>query len=191
MPRKPREEVEGGVFHVFARGNDKRLIYRDDVDRRKYLRMLRGTVRHFRWRLLAYCLMDNHVHLLLETPHANLGVGMQRIHGLYGRDFNSRHDRSGHVFQGRYGSVRIKTDEQLWAAAAYIAMNPVEAGLCCRPEDWPWSSHSMVLSDRAPDWVDVAHLLEYFGAAGGDARQRYASMVMGSDGDGVRPLEGG
>jgi putative transposase len=186
MPRKPREEVEGGVFHVFARGNDKRLIYRDDVDRRTYLRMLRGTVRQFRWRLLAYCLMDNHVHLLIQTPETNLGAGMQRMHGLYGRDFNSRHDRSGHVFQGRYGSVRIKTDEQLWGVTWYIAMNPVKAGLCRAPEDWPWSSHSMALSGTAPEWVDIEHLLEYYGAADVDGRRRYAAMF-----EGVRPLEGG
>ncbi len=167
------------MFHVFARGNDKGLIYRDDLDRTTYLRMLRGTIKQFRWRLLAYCLMDNHVHLLIETPEANLGAGMQRMHGLYAREFNSRHRRSGHLFQGRYGSVRIKTDEQLWAVAVYIAMNPVEAGLCRVPEAWPWSSHSMALSGAAPEWVAVTHLLGYFAAA------------EGSDPLRVRPLEGG
>lgn len=176
MPRKPREEVEGGVFHVFARGNDKRLIYRDDLDRRVYLRMLRGTVKQRRWRLLAYCLMENHLHLLVETPEANLGVGMQRMHSLYASEFNKRHRRSGHVFQGRYGAVRITTDEQLWAVAVYVAMNPVEAGLCGRAEEWPWSSHSAALSGEAPEWVDVQHLLDCFASAGGDGRRRYAEM---------------
>jgi putative transposase len=176
VPRKPREEVEGGVFHVFARGNDRRLIYRDDADRRMYLRMLRGTVRTCRWRLLAYCLMENHVHLLVETPEANLGDGMQRMHGLYAREFNGRHRRSGHVFQGRYGAVRIKTDEQLWMVAVYVAMNPVDAGLCSRPEDRPWSSHSAAVADKAPDWIDVSRLLSHFGSAGGNPRRRYAAM---------------
>jgi REP element-mobilizing transposase RayT len=176
VPRKPREEVDGGVFHVFARGNDKRLIYRDDDDRRIYLRMLRGTVKQRRWRLLAYCLMENHVHLLVETPQANLGVGMQRLHSLYAHEFNRRHGRSGHVFQGRYGAVRIKTDEQLWTVAAYIAMNPVAAGLCGSAEEWPWSSHAATMSGQAPDWVDVPCLFDYFGAAGGDGRRRYAEM---------------
>lgn len=159
MPRKPREEVEGGVFHVFARGNDRRLIYRDDADREMYLRMLRGTVKQQRWRLLAYCLMENHVHLVVETPQANLAGGMQRMHGLYAREFNARHHRSGHVFQGRYGAVPIKTDEQLAAAAVYVVMNPVEAGLCAHPEDWPWSSHAAVVSGRRPDWVDDSRLV--------------------------------
>jgi putative transposase len=176
VPRKLRGEVEPGLYHVYARGNDKRLIYRDDRDRRTYLRLLRGTVKHFRWRSLAYCLMDNHVHLLLETREPNLATGMKRLHGLYAQEFNSRHGRSGHLFQGRYGSERITTDEQLWTTAVYIAMNPVEAGLCARPTDWPWSSHEMVLSGTAPDWIDTPRLLEYFAAAGGDGRRRYAEM---------------
>jgi putative transposase len=178
VARKLREEVEGGVFHVYARGNDKRVVFRDDVDRRMYCRVLRSAVEDCHWRLLAYCLMDNHIHLLIETPRANLGDGMRWLHGTYGGGFNKRHGRSGHVFQGRYGSVRIKTDAQLWAAAVYIAMNPVEAGLCRAPEDWPWSSHSMVLSGTAPDWIDVPHLLEYFAAAGGDGRRRYAELFL-------------
>ena len=89
---------------MFARGNDRQAIYRDDDDRRLYLDPARRTVARKRWRCLAYCLMDNHVHLLIETPEANLGAGMQWLHGLYGRSFNDRHGRSGHVFQGRYGA---------------------------------------------------------------------------------------
>jgi putative transposase len=179
MPRKPRQEVEGGVFHVFARGNDKRLIYRDDVDRRTYLRMLRGTVRQQRWRLLAFCLMENHVHLLLETPGANLAAGMQRLHSLYAREFNRRHRRSGHVFQGRYGAVQVTTDEQLWTAARYIVVNPVKAGLCERPLEWRWGSHAAVLGPEPPRWIHHSRLLEYFGAAGGDPAHRYMAMVAG------------
>lgn len=176
VPRKPREEVEGGLFHVFARGNDKRTIYRDDADRLTYLRLLRRAVQQCRWRLLAYCLMENHVHLLVETPNANLAEGMRWLHGVYGREFNARHGRSGHLSQGRYGAVQIKTDEQLWTVAVYVALNPVEAGLCGRAEEWPWSSHSAALSGEAPEWVDVQHLLDYFASAGGDGRRRYAEM---------------
>jgi putative transposase len=178
VARKPREEVEGGVFHVYARGNDKQLVFYDEHDRRMYLRVLRSAVEDYRWRLLAYCLMNNHVHLLIETPHANLGEGMRWLHGTYGGRFNKRHDRSGHVFQGRYGAVRIKTDAQLWTTTLYVAMNPVEAGLCRRPEDWAWSSHSVVLSGGGPDWIDIRHLLGYFAAAGGDGRRRYAEMFL-------------
>lgn len=138
MARKPREELEGAIFHVYARGNDQRLIYRDDIDRRLYLRLLATAVRLWSWSLHAFCLMDNHVHLLVETPKPNLGRGMQYLHGTYAREFNDRHRRSGHLFQGRYGAVRIKTDEQLWRVKEYIEMNPVNAGLCATRDDWPW-----------------------------------------------------
>ena len=178
MPRKPREEVEGGVFHVFARGNDKRAVFHDDLDRRNYLRTLRSAVEDHRWRLLAYCLMNNHVHLLIETPEPNLGDGMRWLHGTYAGAFNKRYDRSGHLFQGRYRAVRVKTDAQLWTVTAYIAMNPVEAGLCDLPVDWSWSSNALALAGTAPAWVDVPHLLEYFAAAGGDGRRRYAELFL-------------
>jgi putative transposase len=144
MARKPRENVEGGIYHVYARGNGREAIYRDPIDMQTYLGMLGQVVRSKRWFCLAYCLMNNHVHLLLETPEANLSSGMQRLHSGYARSFNARHGSVGHVFQGRYGAVRIVTDGQLCAAAAYIARNPVDAGLCVRPEHWPWSSYGSV-----------------------------------------------
>jgi putative transposase len=83
--------------------------------------------------------MTNHIHLLIETPRANLGDGMRWFHGRYGRYFNDRHDRVGHVFQGRYKAVRQVTDEQLLRTRAYIALNPVTAGLCGHPDEYPWS----------------------------------------------------
>jgi putative transposase len=183
VPRKPREEVDGGIFHVFARGNDKRVIFRDDNDRRMYLALLRGTVRHCRWCVLAYCLMSNHVHLLLETPKANLAEGMRRMHGAYAQRFNARHGSCGHVFQGRFGSVRIETDEQLWAVAVYIARNPVDAGVCPRPEDWPWSSHAATLGGAAPDWLDAARLLGHLSTAGGDGKRGYAAACSDDGAD--------
>jgi REP element-mobilizing transposase RayT len=102
--------------------------------------MLITTRRLWHWSLHAYCLMDNHVHLLIEIPRPNLADGIQYLHGTYAREFNKRHRRSGHLFQGRFGSVRIKRDEQLWTVTEYIAMNPVRAGLCTTPSEWPWSS---------------------------------------------------
>ncbi len=178
MPRRSRQELEGAVHHVFARGNDRREIYVDDVDRRIYLATLGRVTRRQRWRCLAYCLMPNHVHLLVETPLANLGAGMQRLHGHYAQIFNARHGRSGHVFQGRYGSVRVTTDDQLWAATAYVALNPVAAGLCQAPEEWAWSSHASTLDGRArPRWLDVPRLLSYFEGLGGDPRERYVLLT--------------
>ena len=177
MPRKRRELIAGGVYHVYARGNNRRLIYEDDRDRLKYLALLGEVVGREGWRCLSYCLMDNHVHLLVETPQPNLDVGMRRLHGDYARIFNKRHTRSGHVFQGRYGAEPLKREAHLFAAAAYIAANPVDAGLCADPHAWPWGSHSVAGTAAEPPWLDTARLLALYEALGGDAHQRYASSV--------------
>jgi putative transposase len=192
MARKPREELAGGVFHVYARGVDKRSIFRDDADRVRYLRGLAGVVGKRRWQLMAFCLMQNHVHLLVETPEPNLAAGMCQLHGDYVRYFNRRYNRSGHLFQGRYGAERVKTDEQLWVTAAYVAANPVRAGLCESAEQWPWGSHAAIVPGDAPGWLDAGRLLGYFAAAGGDGRARYVEMVRnaGSPAGAGLPEEG-
>jgi putative transposase len=177
MPRKLRNEFPGAVVHVYARGNRKQVIYVDDADRAVYLRLLGEVVVRQRWVCLAYCLMRNHVHLLVETPEANLAAGMQRLHGLHAQRFNKRHKHIGHLFQGRYGAVGMKTDAQLLQVARYIARNPVEAGLCRAAEAWPWGSHAAVMRGSGPAWLDSARLLGYFGAAGGEPHDRYEEFV--------------
>jgi putative transposase len=180
MARKPREEEDGAIHHVTARGVARRALFRDDRDRVRYLRMLGLVVVGCAWRCLSYCLMDNHVHLLLETPKPNLSLGIQRIHGDYGRSFNRRHGLDGHVFQGRYAAVRVRSDTQLWVTAAYIADNPVDAGLCERPEDWRWSSHAAALGRPGPHWLDAARLherLRAFGAA--DPQAALEAVIAG------------
>jgi REP element-mobilizing transposase RayT len=157
-------------------------IFVDDTDRVRYLRLLGRVVEVTGWRCLAYCLMGNHVHLLIETPRPNLGAGMQRLHGRYAQGFNRRHETVGHTFQGRYGSTRVRTDEQLLQTARYVALNPVEAGLCATAQEWPWSSYRLTVGDGrgAPAWLDATRLLEHVhrGAAGAsDARKRFAAFV--------------
>jgi putative transposase len=160
------------VHHVYARGNDQQLIFRDVVDRETYLALLGRVVGVTGWRCLAYCLMDNHVHLLVETPRPNLGLGMQELHGKYARRFNDRYRRGGHLFQGRFGATRVTCDPQLWATVRYIALNPVAAGMCREPAQWRWSSVG-----TAPRWLDSERLLEYLGAAGGEPAARYADLI--------------
>jgi putative transposase len=122
--------------------------------------------------------MPNHLHLLLETPHPNLGRGMQRLQSSYAQTFNRRHHRVGHLFQGRYGSAHITSDERLWTTAAYVALNPVAAGLCETPEEWPWSSHAATLQGRPRlRWLDVPRLLSFFEGLGGDPREHYAALT--------------
>jgi putative transposase len=178
VPRKPRNEFDAGVYHVFARGNDRRRIFLDDVDRRLYLRLVGSVTAHRNWHTLAYCLMGNHVHLLVETVVPNLGLGMHRLQGSYAQLFNRRHSRTGHLFERRFKAVPIVSDAQLQMVARYIAVNPVEAGMCDRPEAWPWSSHAAVTGSAVgPRWLDVNRLLEFFGNAGGGAAERYSRLV--------------
>jgi putative transposase len=132
--------------------------------------LLGRAVARSRWCCLAYCLMDNHLHLLVETREPNLGAGMQWLHGRYAQAFNQRHRRDGHVFQGRYGATRIEDDDQLWTTVRYIARNPVEAGLCADACGWNWGSYAVMQKGMAPDWLDVARLLAYLHAAGADAQ---------------------
>jgi REP element-mobilizing transposase RayT len=132
--------MDGGIYHVWARGNNRQRIYADDLDRKTYLGMLGDVCLKFNWGRLGYCLMSNHVHLLIETPQGNLSDGMQNLHNRYAKRFNWRHERVGHLFASRFGSNRVSTDEQLIAVTNYIEMNPVEAGLCASPEIWPWTN---------------------------------------------------
>lgn len=177
MPNPSRIELAGGIHHVYSRGAVKQTIFVDDGDRRRYLSALEKVVRYASWHCLSYCLMGNHMHLLIETPKPNLGIGMRRLHGPYAQAFNRRHKGSGHVFGRRFDSKPIGTDAQLWVTAGYIAMNPVRAGLCRTPEAWPWSSHAHIVTGRSPAWMACGRLLSYFGAAGGDSRERYMDYV--------------
>jgi REP-associated tyrosine transposase len=177
MPRLLRENVEDGIYHVFARGNDRQDIYLDDADRHAYLRLLGSSVDVMNWRCLSYCLMSNHVHLL------------QRLHGRYAQRFNGRHGRTGHLFGGRYGAKRIRSDAQLQVTAAYIARNPVEAGLCSHAEEWPWGSYRACAGEPVPRWVDLAGLLGRFDLRHAGPAERFRAMVD-FDGEPAEPKRG-
>ena len=168
------------MHHAYARGVNREVIYLDDEDRERYLALLGQVVERHEWRCLAFCLMHNHVHLLVKTPEPCLGRGMQRLHGVYAQYFNRRHRRSGHpgyLFQGRFGTKVMRSDAQLLLAARYIARNPVKAGLCREAAEWRWSSHPATLNGARPRWLDTPLLLGYFGADGGDPLDVYAEFV--------------
>jgi len=143
---------------VYARGNNRCPLFVDAVDRQTYLELLGAAVAVWDWMCLAYCLMGTHVHLLIETPRANLGVGLQRAHGRYAQLFNARHRRSGHLFQGRYGATRVITDTQLMTVVDYIDRNPVEAGMASEPAGWPWCSAGARHAGRVPRWLATDRL---------------------------------
>ena len=178
MARPRNENPDGGVYHVYGRGNDRCLIFRDVADRELYLRLLAEVAESSEWRVVSYCLMGNHVHLVIETRTGNLGRGMQRLHGRYAQAFNRRHGRVGHLFQGRFRSTVIEDDAHMCMAVRYVERNPVEAQLRKRPQDWPWSSCRAILTGvGVPKFLDVDRALASFEWMGGDPRKRYAAMI--------------
>ncbi|MGH3065501.1 MAG: transposase [Gaiellaceae bacterium] len=161
MPRRPREEAPGAIHHVVAKGNAGGFVAYDDYDRTNLFHRFEWVVERCRWSCLAYCLLDTHLHLVLNTPEPNLGLGMQRFQAPYAQSFNRRHTRDGHLFRGRYYSARLRTDRHLYSAIIYVLMNPVRAGVVQRPELWRWSSYAATIGhEPAPAYLDVAAALE-------------------------------
>jgi len=139
MPRRPRNLLDDGFFHVTARGVAGNALFCDGTDRLDFIAQLKTTVRTFGWACHAYCLMTTHYHLLLETSRESLSRGMQRLNGIYAQGFNARHGRKGHVFEERFSAYVIVDEDHLAAAIQYVLDNPVRAGLCQAAQDWPWS----------------------------------------------------
>ena len=178
MARQLRIQYPDATYHVFARGNERGTIYADDDDRLGFLHALTRTTERHEWYVLAYCLMGNHYHLIIRTPRGNLCDGMHHLGGAYAQAFNRRHRRSGHVFEGRYHSPLVESDSYLEALCRYVVRNPVRAGLCDRPEDWPWSSHLATLGAvPAPPFLKPELLLELFDRDPAIARARYGAFV--------------
>ena len=128
MARKLRIEPAGAIYHFTVRGVERRAIFRDDADRERFVEQFADSVERFGVRLYLYCLMSNHVHLLVETPMANLGAFMQRLQTAYTVYFNRRHRRAGHLMQGRYGAQLVQGDVYLLNLSRYIHLNPVFVG---------------------------------------------------------------
>lgn len=140
MPRPPREQLAGAIYHVTARGNRRQAIFVDDEDRVRFLAMYRRVVKKYAWRSRAFCLMSNHYHLVVETLEPTLSAGMHALNSLYAQKFNERHGVDGHLFESRFRSARVESESYLEELLRYVASNPVRAGLCAHASEWPWSS---------------------------------------------------
>jgi putative transposase len=138
MVRAARIVIPNGVYHVFTRGNNRAAIVDDDDDCRLLVRLVEHVGALFQWIYLAYCVMPNHLHLVVQTREPNLSQGMHRLLSRYAQAFNERHDRSGHVFQGRFNSRLLDSDESVQARCKYVLDNPAEAGLGDPDNPWPY-----------------------------------------------------
>jgi putative transposase len=172
-------QIPGGFYHVTARGNRRQDTFRRDGDWHCFFVIFAAVVERFCWRCHSYCLMPNHYHLLIETPQPNLSAGMQVLNGRYAQWFNQTHGLDGHLFQGRFHSVQIEGDWHLLELSRYIALNPVRAGLCTGPGDWPWSSYGALIgAARIPPLLTVPWILGQFDDDQRCAMERYRDFVQ-------------
>jgi putative transposase len=178
MARPLRVQVAGGIYHVTARGNRRQETFRSDADYLLYLALLARVCERFKWEVFAYCLMPNHVHLVIRTREANLAAGMQRLHGVYAQCFNQRYGLDGHLFGGRYKSKLIASEGHAFATGRYVVLNPVRAGLCAHPAEWRWSSYRAAagLAPR-PRFLNVRWLNVQLARRGSDTLAAYVRYV--------------
>ena len=179
MARPLRIEFVGALYHVTARGNAREDIYRNDVDREQFLMLLRNTVNRYDWYCHAYCLMDNHYHLLIETNKPTLSKGMKFLNGTYTQYFNRQHQRVGHVFQGRFKAILVQKDTHLLELARYIALNPVRAQMVPSATEWRWSSYRATAGlDKTDACLTTEWILAGFAETKNVAHQRYRDFVQ-------------
>lgn len=197
MSRKHRIQFPGAIYHVMVRGNRKTYTFFDDIDRRQFITLLAYALDRLNAQCFSYCLMDNHVHLVICTPKANLSRLMQRLDSLYAKYLNWRYRWTGHVFEGPFTGILIDDTIYLANAIAYVARNPVEAGLVKDAADWRWSSHRAAMGHcAAPSFLILDWLPRLFEAPTiEESRRLLAERVAKTDEAalslGLQPVEGG
>ncbi|MBI5050291.1 MAG: transposase, partial [Nitrospirae bacterium] len=195
MARQLRIEFNGAFYHITSRGNLRDKIFYDDKDRERFLEILKRTKERYGYLIHAYGLMDNHYHLLMETPKANISQIMQNINTSYTVYINKKYRRSGHLMQGRFKGIIVDKDEYLVTLSKYIHLNPVRAKIVQCPEDYRWTSYRAYIdkTEKAP-LVDTADTLSYFSSKKGKAASAYKAFVESEIGRGENPfknIEGG
>jgi putative transposase len=170
MPRRLRLQYPGAIYHLMARGNGRQHIVRDDVDRDRLQEHLGKAAVRCSWRVFAFAIMSNHLHIVLKTPQPNLARGMQAFLSGYANVWSRRHRFSGHVFQGRYRTELVEDETYLWTVTRYVHLNPVRGRLVEHPAAWSWSSYpGYAHRGRRLEWVAYDELLASWGGAFGGA----------------------
>lgn len=156
MPRKPREYSSTGIYHVMVRGNERKEIFHENEDRKRFLYILEQKKSKKEYDLYAYCLMDNHAHLIIKENMDHITRIMKRINTSYASYYNKKYGRVGHVFQDRYKSEVIEQESYLLEVIRYVHNNPVKARLVDDPKDYPWSSFHLFLDHSKHKFAIVA-----------------------------------
>ncbi len=177
MARKPRLHVPGGLYHVILRGNARQDVFFSPGDRHVYYELLAEGVARFGYRVHAFCLMSNHVHLALQAGDLALSAGMQNLSFRYTRYLNTRLKRVGHVFQGRFKAFLVDQDRYGLALVRYIHLNPLRARMVRDPLAYPYSSHRAYLGREALPWLTTDWVLGQFGERLGPAKQHFTAFV--------------
>lgn len=178
LTRPLRVEFPGAFYHVTSRGNERKAVFQSTRDREKFLSYLESAHDRYGAVIHVYCLMENHYHLLLETPRGNLSQILHHINGAYTTYFNIKRKRSGHLFQGRFKGILVERDAYCKELSRYIHLNPVRAGLVKSPSEYGWSSYRYYIgSKREPQWLTTELLLGYFGGRGRSGYRRYREFV--------------
>ena len=178
MARKSRIELEGGLYHVIARGNDRQNIFHSREDQQKFISLLEKAKSKLGFYLYSYCLMTNHLHLLIERRSETIGRTMQRVLTGYSQYYNKRYHKVGHVFQGRHKSILCQSDPYLTKLVRYIHLNPVKANMVASADEYEFSSHRAYLGIEPYGVVDVDPVLRRFGPQKKRAHERYAAFML-------------
>jgi len=190
MARPLRIEFPGAIYHVTSRGDRREPIFEDDEDRHCFLAVVGQAMERFDAVALAYCLMDNHYHIVVHTRRANLSRLMQQLNGVYTQAYNRRHGKVGHLFQGRFKGILVDENAYLLEVCRYVDLNPLRARIVRDPGNWPWSSYGAHVGRKsAPAWLDTpavhGYLLGRDARTGADRRkaaQRYVALVAAGKG---------
>ena len=168
MPRRLRLQYPGAIYHLMARGNGRQDIVCDDIDRDRLMEHLGRAAVRCSWRIYAFAIMSNHLHVVLKTPLPNLSRGMQGFLSAYANGWSRRHRFDGHVFQSRYRTEMVEDETYLWAVTRYLHLNPVRGRLVEHPAEWAWSSYpGYAHRGRRLEWVAHDELLASWGGASG------------------------
>tara|TARA_B100001123_G_scaffold13109_1_gene15135 strand:+ start:39 stop:983 length:945 start_codon:yes stop_codon:yes gene_type:complete len=179
MSRPLRIEFPGAIYHITARANAQQRLFTNPKDAKYFLDLLDREICQHKWICYAYCLLENHYHLVIETPEPNLGRGMGRLNMSYSQWFGRIHDQPGHLFQGRYKTILFQKNQHLLEVCRHVVLNPVRLGLVDRADRWRWSSYRpLAFGSSEPQWLNDDWLQDQFKSRSSKPNENWKKYVL-------------